>query len=111
MMIRRLATTLTFGIAFVLLVGCNSREKKATPGKTVAAKTKKQDDHTHGTGPHGGVVSDLGGGKYHFEFTVSHPQKEVVVYILGGDAKTPAPIKADKMTLSIKEPNFQVELK
>jgi hypothetical protein len=111
MMNRTLASTLLLVVAFSLLVGCNSREKKASADKKTAAAAKKQDDHTHGTGPHGGVVSDLGGGKYHFEFTVKHPEKEAIIYILGGDAKTPAPIKADKLTLSIKEPSFQVELK
>src|SRR5690242_5939430 len=47
-------------------------------------------DH-HGSGPHGGTVTEWGDGNYHVEFTVDHDKKEAVVYILGGDAKTPAP--------------------
>src|SRR5262249_21562676 len=59
----------------------------------------------------GGVLFDLGGGTYHAEFTVDHPKQEATVYILGSDAKTAAPIKADKLLLSINEPPFQVDLK
>ena len=45
-----------------------------------------------------------------FEFTVDHGKKEATVYILGGDAKSPAPIKAEKLLLSINDPQFQVDL-
>lgn len=69
-------------------------------------------EHAHGAGPHGGAVADWGGGKYHVEFTVDHDKKETIVYVLGSDEKTPAPIKAadGKLLLSIAEPSFQVEL-
>lgn len=91
----------------------------ATPPKadagTPTAKTDakgKDDDHDHGDGPHGGVVFDLGGGKYHAEFTVSHPKQEATIYILdGGNAKKAAAVKSASMTLNIKQPAFQVELK
>lgn len=56
-------------------------------------------------------MADWGGGKYHVEFTVDHDKKEAVVYVLGGDEKTPAPIKADTLLLSVKQPLFQVELR
>ncbi len=52
----------------------------------------------------------MAGGKYHIEFTVDHEKKESAVYVLGGDAKTPAPIKADMLLLTITEPSFQVDL-
>lgn len=85
-------------------------------GESTAADTAKQEgseagghDH-HGSGPHGGTVAEWGDGNYHIEFTVDHDKKESVVYILGGDAKTPVPVKADKVLLSINEPAFQVEL-
>lgn len=35
----------------------------------------------------------------------------VTVYILGKDAKTPAPIKADKVLLTVKKPSLQLDLK
>src|SRR5262249_30899832 len=40
-----------------------------------------------------------------------HKAQEATVYILGGDAKKPAPIAVEKLTLSIKNPQFQLELK
>jgi hypothetical protein len=86
-----------------------------TDSATVATADKadaKKADHDHGDGPHGGVVFDLGGGKYHAEFTVSHPKQEATIYILeGGNEKKSAPVKAASMMLNIKQPAFQVELK
>ena len=68
-------------------------------------------EHSHGDAPHGGTLADWGGGKLHAEFTVDHDKKETVVYILGEDAKTPSPIKADsKLQLVIDEPAFTVDL-
>ena len=67
--------------------------------------------HSHGAGPHDGTLADWGGGKYHVEFTVDHDKKESVVYVVGGDEKTPSPIKATELLLSINEPSFQVTLK
>ena len=55
-------------------------------------------------------MADWGGGKYHVEFTVDHDAKQATVYVLAADAATPAPLKTDKLLLSISEPAFQVEL-
>jgi hypothetical protein len=79
-----------------------------TPAPTPGAEP--HDEHDHGAGPHGGTIGEWGGGAYHIEFTVDHDKQESTVYILGGDVKTPAPIKASKLLLSINEPAFQVEL-
>jgi hypothetical protein len=70
------------------------------------------DHHEHGAGPHGGTIADWGGGTYHVEFTVDHDKKEALVYLLGADMKTPAPVKTGDGTLllTIREPSFQVEL-
>jgi hypothetical protein len=65
----------------------------------------------HGAGPHDGTVADWGGGKYHVEFTVDHDQQEGTVYIFGADEKTPTPIDADSIDLSITDPMMQVTLK
>jgi hypothetical protein len=67
--------------------------------------------HEHGEAPHGGTIADWGGGKYHVEFTVDHDKKETMVYVLGGDAKSPNPIASKSILLSVVEPSFQVELK
>lgn len=88
------------------------------PAKPAAAKASDHghshddDHHAHGAGPHDGTLADWGGGKYHVEFTVDHDKKEAVIYVLGSDEKTPAPVKtADgKLLLTIREPAFQVEL-
>jgi hypothetical protein len=68
------------------------------------------DDHEHGNGPHGGVIADWGGGVFHVEFTVNHDKKECTVYVLGDDAKTPAPIDAKRIQVSIVEPLFDIDL-
>lgn len=56
-------------------------------------------------------MADWGGGKYHVEFCTEHGKRQATVYILDGGAKKAAPVKADKLLLSIKEPSFQIELK
>jgi hypothetical protein len=95
----------------LLLVGCSqpaSPPKGKTSGKEVA-KVEEKDDHDHGDGPHGGVIIEFG--KYHAEFTVDHPKKEATIYLLSGNLKKNVPISSDKLTLSIKSPQFQTELK
>ena len=67
--------------------------------------------HGHGAGPHEGTVADWGGGKYHVEFAVDHDKQEGTVYILGADEKTPTPIDATEINLSITDPVMQVTLK
>lgn len=96
-------------IGTLLFVGCN--KPPATSSKPMIKNTQSSatDEHVHGPGPHKGTVFDLG--KYHAEFTVDHGKKEVVVYILGGDEDTPVPVTADKLSLTIKEPAFTLELK
>ena len=88
-----------------LVVGCG---KPAEPSKA-APPAKGDDDHDHGPGPHKGVVIELG--KLHGEFTVDHPTKTATVYILDGRVKNAAPIAAKTVTLSVKSPTFQVEMK
>jgi hypothetical protein len=95
--------------AILVMAGCGS---PAGPGKQEgdsAGKKPKEDDHSHGTGPHGGAVCDWG--KYHLEFTVDHQKKEATVYVLKLDAKAAAPIKADQLLLKIKDPPFELVLK
>jgi hypothetical protein len=100
--------------ALTFLSGCGGSDESApsTPAAQPAAKAKESGGggHGHGAGPHEGTLADWGGGKYHVEFTVDHDKKESVIYVLGSDEKTPDPIKADKLLLSINEPEFQVEL-
>lgn len=95
-----------------LLLGCSEKPASVTHATAPAAApaTAANGGHSHGAGPHGGAVADWGGGAYHVEFTVDHDKKEATVYVLGSDGHTPTPIKADKLTLSIDDPAFQVDL-
>jgi hypothetical protein len=101
-----------FGSAALCLavVGCGSQESApTTPPKTTNGKPAEE-GHSHGDGPHGGVIADWGGGTYHVEFTVDHDKKEATVYIVGSDGKSPAPIKAEKIHLLIKDPETELDL-
>lgn len=82
----------------------------AAPEATSASKEHGDEHHTHGAGPHGGTVTDWGGGAYHVEVTVDHDKKEATVYILGSDEKSPAPIKAQTLQLTINDPMTDLEL-
>lgn len=109
--------------AFVLSTGCSKSEPNAgTKGKTAGPgehvhedgtvhKDADEGSHSHGAGPHDGVVADWGGGKFHVEFTVDHAKQEATVYILGDDEKTASPIDAPEITLTILDPAFTVALK
>ena len=101
--------------ALTFVAGCGDAEKPAAntapPVTQQSAAPSDAPKHAaHGAGPHGGAVADWGGGKYHVEFTVDHDKQEATIYVLGSDEKTAAPIKADKVMLSIVDPKFDVEL-
>jgi hypothetical protein len=115
--IHRWATSLAVLAALALTAGCSGdardKEKKADKDKVARDgkdKEKGKEEHAH-EGPHKGAIAEWGEEEYHPEFTVDHKKKEARVYILGPDVKKPAPIKADKVLLTIKKPAFQVELK
>ena len=102
--------TLTF------IIGCGGSQQPANPGtqtntESTAEHAAEQTHSGHGAGPHDGTLADWGGGKYHVEFTVDHDKQEATVFILGDDEKTPSPIKAEEIQLSIKDPVMQVTLK
>jgi len=90
------------------VVGCNPAP---TPSKVTDKTTKvdETDEHEHGEGPHKGTIIEFG--KYHAEFVVDHDKKQATVYILDGKVKDAVPIAVETLTLSIKTPQFQTELK
>ncbi|MDP1560274.1 MAG: hypothetical protein Q8M16_02650, partial [Pirellulaceae bacterium] len=100
----------------LILAGCNpestdsKKTKPATDHGHSHADGKDDHGHSHGDAPHGGTLFDWGGGAFHAEFTVDHDKQEATVYILGGDAKTPAQIKADKLQLTIDDPATELDL-
>ena len=113
---KKLTMTLTLLIAsgsFAMILGCGGSQQPATSG-TPAPSAEHSDDHSHsghGAGPHDGTLADWGGGKYHVEFTVDHDKQEATIFVLGDDEKTPSPIKAEEIQLSISDPTMQVTLK
>lgn len=112
--------TIILCASFAISIGCDApvakkESKKAAPGTHVHADGSVHSDdhgegHVHGPGPNDGTVADWGGGKYHVEFTVDHDKQEATVYILGSDEKTPAPIDAKDISLTIEDPSFTIEL-
>ncbi len=104
---RAVAVTL---FTLAVLVGCEPAKPTAPTTKTApTAAAAADDDHDHGPGPHQGTVFDFG--KWHAEFCIDHGKQEATVYILSGNLKRPVAIAADKLTLALKEPQLQIELK
>jgi hypothetical protein len=104
-------TTLVF--ALVVCTSCGNPQggtpRGGTPKGEDRAAQKGNDDHDHGPGPHGGTVIDFG--RWHAEFTVNHKAQEATVYMLSTRGNKPTPIRVEKLLLSIKSPQFQVELR
>jgi hypothetical protein len=90
-------------IAALAVIGCQTKVSDTPNTEVKKAVSKKVDHHSHGQGPNGGVVFDLG--KYHAEFTVDHPKKECTVLFVTGDDDdaTPVPVSATELTLTTKE--------
>ena len=105
----KIQSLLGWCVLSLFLAGCGPQQP-AKPVPSPVTETPKVEHEDHGAGPHGGTIADWGGGTYHIEFTVDHEKKESAVYVLGGDAKTPAPVKTEKLLLTINEPSFQVDL-
>ncbi len=108
-------------VAMTFIVGCQepAAPETAASSNTASATAEHGHEHAegegehahgHGAGPHDGTLADWGGGKYHVEFTVSHDKQEATVYVLGSDEKSPAPIKTDKISLMIGDPELQIDL-
>ena len=102
---------LTLSASLIILAGCAQQkppEPRKPAGQLISAK-EDDHDHDHGPGPHGGTVIEFG--KWHGEFCMDHGKKQATVYILDGSVKKAVPVATDKLLLSIKTPQFQVEMK
>ena len=85
------------GLALLAIaVGCS---KPNAPQSAV--KVAEPAPHSHGNGPNGGVVFDLG--KYHGEFNIDHGKQQCMIVILGDDEKTPVAVDATELTVAINE--------
>lgn len=101
-MIRHALAAVLFGFGLLALNGCE-------PKKDAPKDAHKDDDHEHGDGPHGGVILELG--KFHGEFKPDHAKKTATVWILDGRrAKDAVKVKADKLTLVIKNTDPQITI-
>ena len=80
-------------------VGCS--QKSDTKPAASTPKASADAPHTHGAGPNGGVIFDLG--KYHAEFTVEHPKQQCMILVIGADEKTPTAVAVSEFTLTTKE--------
>jgi len=111
---KRLLTLVASSAMTCFLMGCADKPVPAptTTSSAPEAAPAASDEpaHAHGAGPHGGALTDWGGGAYHVEFTVDHDKKEATVYIVGGDEKSPAPIKAESIYLVINDPMTEMDL-
>lgn len=90
-------------VAVLIAAGC-SKPSETKPFANDTKGTKEAGaavEHTHGTGPNGGVVFELG--SHHAEFTVDHGKQECTVLLLGDDEKTPAAVAATEFILIIHE--------
>lgn len=103
------------------LLGCEAspqRDSKTTSKTKTEGHSHAHGDadhdhdhgHSHDHPPHDGTLFDWGGGAYHVEFTVDHDKQEATIYVLGSDAKSPAPVKAEKLMLAINDPTTELEL-
>ena len=104
----------TFGVLLLAscMVGCDNKTASPTSQNPASDAQSSQnphkvEGHSHGAGPHDGTIADWGGGKYHVEFTVDHDKQEATVFLLGTDEKTPSPIAAEEIQLSIKSPAME----
>ena len=106
----RVLGSISLCAATLVALGCSNNQAPAPAPSPSPGTPKASGEHAHGSGPHGGTVTDWGGGAYHLEFTVDHPKKQATVYVLGSDEKSPAPIKASKIRLVINDPATDIEL-
>lgn len=90
-------------LAAFFAAGCSSSSKPEAPAENAKSESAEAPvvEHTHGSGPNGGVVFDLG--SHHAEFTVDHGKQQCTILVLGDDEKTPAPIGATEFVLNIQE--------
>ena len=95
--------------AALLVTGCADKgTPESAPPEAAAEPAAHSEEnhaeaHSHGTGPNGGVVFDLG--KCHAEFTVDHPKHECTILFLGADQKSPEPVAATELTLNQRNEN------
>ncbi|MFG0336236.1 MAG: hypothetical protein ACF8TS_22995 [Maioricimonas sp. JB049] len=96
-------SAVALGVA--LLCGCGGGEEYREFGETDdVTNTAPADDHHHhhhDLGPNGGHLVELGDEQYHAEVVLDASERILTVYLLGPDAKSPAPIAAEELTFNL----------
>ena len=97
--------SLVAAMSLALLTGCGEGDKSSTP-----ARHKQEDQgHTHGKGPHGGIIVHAGEGAGHVEFLHDPHAGKITLHVLGGDSGTPVKI-AIPPALNLKTPGGPVQI-
>lgn len=96
----KIAKILGAMVLAAVVIGCDEKKPAPTGGNKPAGGAK-EDNHVHGKGPNGGIVFDLG--KYHGELKIDHDKKEMTIFMLGADEKTPTAIACKELTVTTKE--------
>ena len=100
---RRLSIVVKTGLMVLCIVGLNGCGKGQPAGPAAGDfAAADEHDHDHGQeGPHGGHIIELGTEDHHVELTHDEASHRIGVYLLGGDAKTAAPIEAESVTINV----------
>jgi len=99
-----------FALATVVLyTGCNASNSNppqaAAPGKgkdSKAAESKKDDEHGHKPGAHGGIIVEIGRDSYHAE-AVFEKGGTLRLYTLGKDEAKVQEVEAQTLTAYVKQ--------
>jgi hypothetical protein len=87
-------------IGLFVLTGCGDNSK--APGTGESSADAHDHDHDHAEeGPHGGHIIELGAENHHAELMHDEATHKVGIYLLGGDAKSAAPIEATSVTINV----------
>ena len=102
--LRFIPVWLCLGVA-VSLSGCGETSDATSYADADINEPGHSHDHGHHhEGPHGGEVLEVDGNhKYHAEVVFDAETRDVSVYILGGDLKTPVPVAAGDIEFEIEE--------
>lgn len=90
-------------ITIVIVISCTAGCSPPDHPRSRVVETQSAHNptmHRHGTGPHGGIVFDLG--KYHAEFALDSTKGECHLYILDDDEESPLAVAVKELILTIQ---------
>lgn len=101
---------------FVAMPGCDSLPNPAEPDdvrpSAVDHTAHAHDDHNHSaTGPHQGLLIELGSDEYHAEVVHDDAAGTVTIYLLDAAAKLAVTSDAEEVTINIRKGDQPVQFK